>query len=247
MDLALTVNAWIDEELIFAQQLGARQVFAAADPGWKDAPGWDAAALAKLANRVEKAGLLLAGLYASTAPAAEPQAWALRLVMDAGAAKIGLVSLAPAFLPARRAEKAAPAAWPPLVEAAQQAGVKLALPAARLPGARPGARAGLPHDLTANAGLDAVSALALRWLEQTDSAARGRFLERLLLVSFEGLPTRPGPGLDDLLPLCLRLRESGYAGLVRLGLPARWKGDTPAAHQARAFSTGFLRGVLHSI
>ena len=61
MNLALTVNCWMDEELMFAQQFGADQVFAEAIP--KDGSGlWDADVLRSMRNRVEKAGLELAGI-----------------------------------------------------------------------------------------------------------------------------------------------------------------------------------------
>lgn len=61
MNLALTVNCWMDEELMFAQQLGADQVLAEAIP--KDANGlWDTDVLRSMRNRVEKAGLGLAGI-----------------------------------------------------------------------------------------------------------------------------------------------------------------------------------------
>ena len=61
MKLALTVNCWMDEELMFAQQFGADQVFAEATPN--SGPGlWDAGVLRSMRNRVEKAGLELAGI-----------------------------------------------------------------------------------------------------------------------------------------------------------------------------------------
>lgn len=61
MNLALTVNCWTDEELMFAQQLGTEMVFAEAIP--KDANGsWDVEVLRAMRNRIEKAGLKLAGI-----------------------------------------------------------------------------------------------------------------------------------------------------------------------------------------
>ena len=99
MDLALTINAWIDEEVMFAQQLGARHIFASMDPLWAATPGWDAQSLTRLANRVEKAGLVLAGLYA-TPPVKEPLAWTAQLLRDAAKAKIELLSLSATLIPA---------------------------------------------------------------------------------------------------------------------------------------------------
>lgn len=61
MKLALTVNGWVDEDLMFAQQFGADAVVAEAVLP-DDGRHWDAGTLSALRNRVEKAGLTLAGL-----------------------------------------------------------------------------------------------------------------------------------------------------------------------------------------
>jgi hypothetical protein len=255
MDLALTINGWIDEEIIFAQQLGARHVFAQVD----NSSGWDAQALARLANRIEKAGLVLAGLHASAAvdagQPAETLTWAARLAQEAGAARIILLSLSPALFPARRsAANPTSALLVPLADAAAQAGVTLAIPVAALLKEFPGAAnpEKVLHSLPPSAGLDGSPGLLLDWLQKSGPEANLRQLtqDRLCLVSFENerRPARKqnSAGFDDLLSLCWRLRQAGYPGLIRLGQPSRWKGDTRAGHHARAFTTGYLRAVLQA-
>jgi hypothetical protein len=246
MDLALTINAWIDEEIMFAQQLGARSVFARVDAQPGSAPGWDGQHLSWLANRVEKAGLALAGLQAAEIPVSGSAMTesaldgAVRLIAAAGAANIGLVNLAAGA--AVRSEE-----LPALAEAAARAGVKLALPAALLAGAtaRPSA-AGLVEALRGlpdSAGLNASADLLPDWLQQAAPS-------RLYLVSIENeqRPTgkRSSARFDELLPICWRLRQAGYTGLIRLGQPSKWKGDTSEDHQARAFSAGYFRAALQA-
>jgi hypothetical protein len=259
MDLALTINGWIDEEVIFAQQLGAQYVFAQVD----SSSDWDAQSLARLANRIEKAGLILAGLHAAGLPAgggqqAEALAWAARLAQEAGAARIGLLSLSAALFSARRsAGNPLTAQLGPLAEAAARAGVKLAIPAAPLLKQDAGGdMESVLHSLPPSAGLDGSPGLLLDWLDKTapGSDSRRLILDRLLLVSFAH-ERRPGSrsaaklngaGFDELLAGCWRLRRAGYPGLIRLGQPSQWKGDTREGHHARAFTTGYLRAVLQA-
>jgi hypothetical protein len=255
MDLALTINGWIDEEVIFAQQLGARQVFAQVDGSQGHSAGWDAQSLAKLANRIQKAGLVLAGLHA-TAPAdgqAAPLAWAARLVQEAGTTGIGLLSLSTTLFPARQsAGKANLALLAPLAETAARSGVKLAVPAVALGISR---TAATPQNrlqsLPPFTGLNGTPEQLLAWLEKSapGSDQRQGILDRLCLVSLDYASrtgSRSGAGLDELLGVTWQLRRAGYTGLIRLGQPSRWKGDTRENHQARAYSTGYLRAVLQA-
>jgi D-mannonate dehydratase len=55
MQLALTLNPFVDTDLLYAQQLGIDWIVA-------DVPAWDLDTLAAARNRVQKAGLHLAGL-----------------------------------------------------------------------------------------------------------------------------------------------------------------------------------------
>lgn len=279
MDLALTINGWIDEDVIFAQQLGARQVFAQVDNSQGTSPGWDRQSLARLANRIEKAGLVLAGLHATGTPprgerleetpadavAFHAAAWVVHLAQEAGAARIGFLSLSAALFTERRsAENSITARLAPLAEAAAQAGVKLAIPLAPLLKEYPGGQSqGHPitperllHSLPPSAGLDGSPGLLLDWLQNTAPGSNPRQMiqDRLCLVSFEH-ERRPGSrsggklngaGFDELLSVCWCLRQAGFAGLIRLGRPAQWKGDTREGHQARAFTTGYLRAVLQA-
>lgn len=244
MDLALTINAWIDEEVMFAQQLGTRHVFARVDSQPDGAPAWEAQHLGWLANRVEKAGLVLAGLAVTELPLER----VTRLLEAAGAARIGLVSL-PAGLFSGGASAAA------LAETAERAGVKVAFPAAALaaPGAQDtprGARRltaeGIPESLRglpSCAGLDAAPDMLPELLQNANQ-------DRLYLVSIENeqRPTgkRSSARFDELLPICWRLHQAGYSGLIRLGQPSKWKNDTLEGHQARAFSTGYFRAALQA-
>ncbi len=274
MDLALTINGWIDEEVIFAQQLGSRQVFALVDRSSFD---WDARSLARLANRISKAGLILAGLHASEAPGSaggqeDAGLWLAHLAREAAAAGIGLLSFSKALFTKQRPVQSTLAA----LEAAQT-GVKLALPLEVLSGIirlsgknplsgeiarrNPPSLADILRSLPPFAGLDVPPGMLLRLLQDAaletapDTRERQAFMERLCLVSFELAPGT-GPfreanrdGFDDLVSACLRLRlrNSGYSGLIRLGRLPGWKGDTRDAHQARAYTTGYLRGVLQAI
>jgi hypothetical protein len=265
MDLALTINGWIDEEVIFAQQLGARHVFALVDNSQGTSSGWDAQSLARLRNRIEKAGLILAGLHAAGAPAGErgqqeSMAETAHLVEAAGAARIGLLSLSAAMFPARRfSANLNPNLLAPLGEAAARAGVKLAIPAAALWKEQPDGRAqvspvmpeSLLHNLPPSAGLDGSPDLLLGWLQKSASGSNlsQLFQDRLYLVSSDherGARPLPGAEFEELLSVCWRLRQAGYPGLVRLGQPSRWKGDTHENHHSRAFSAGYLRAVLQA-
>ena len=222
MDLALTINAWIDEEVIFAQQIGAKQVIARIDARTETAVPVDA-----LANRVTQAGLTLAGLYCEGARAnAETKDWLEGLLRAAGGAKIGLMALAPALLPAD---------WPTLAEAAAQSGVKLAIPSQKIPG---GLKTKLPGPCV---GLDVTPGRLLDGLEHAAPGTEAR----VFLVSFER-EAQDGGGFEDLLRVCWRLRQAGYTGLIRIGAPSHWKGDTREGHRALAYTTGFLRAALQT-
>lgn len=62
MNLAMTVNVWHDEHIIFAQQLSATHILAQATlPDGNDGK-WNCQVLSAMRNRVEKAGLAFAGL-----------------------------------------------------------------------------------------------------------------------------------------------------------------------------------------
>ncbi|MCJ7550940.1 MAG: hypothetical protein MUQ30_14805, partial [Anaerolineae bacterium] len=55
MHLALTLNPFVDTDLLYAQQLGVDWIVG-------DVPAWDYDTLAAACNRVEKSGLVLCGL-----------------------------------------------------------------------------------------------------------------------------------------------------------------------------------------
>jgi hypothetical protein len=215
---------------------------------------WDARSLTRLANRISKAGLILAGLHASEAPRGaggqeDADPWVVKLAQEATAAGIGLLSCSKALFTKRRPIQNTLAALE-----ASQTGVRLALPLAVL-AANPPSLAHILRNLPPSAGLDVPPDMLLRILKKAtpEDGERQAFMERLFLVSFE-LTSGAGPfreanrdGFDDLLLACQRLRRGGYPGLIRLGRLPGWKGDTREAHQARAYTTGYLRGVLQAI
>ncbi len=154
MNLTLTVNGWLDEEVIFAQQLGVKHVFAQVDLHQVVSPQWDPLSLAGLHNRIEKAGLTLAGISALVAPRnrglppgvqkTKELEWVCRLIEAAGPAGIGLVLPPPSlFLSStfrsgnefqithKLAQKKLLTSLRRLAETAARAGVKLAIPAGR--------------------------------------------------------------------------------------------------------------------
>jgi hypothetical protein len=261
MDLALTINGWIDEEVIFAQQLGARHVFARVDNHPGGSPGNDAQSLAHLANRIEKAGLILAGLRTGVLSNGrgdeENLAWVARLIHEAGEAKIDLLSLAAALFTARQSSVASVMAKiHPLAEMAERAGVRLAIPARILVRepvrGSPTNLANVLHSLPPSAGLDGSTDQPLDRLSKAAEGSDPRRLirDRLFLVSWENdgraAHKNNGDGYDGLLSVCWRLRQAGYNGLIRLGQPSRWKGDTIDRHHARAYTTGYFRAVLQA-
>jgi hypothetical protein len=262
MDLALTINGWIDEEVIFAQQLGSRQVFALVKRASLDGETWS---LTRLANRISKAGLILAGLHACEAPRGaggqeDADLWVAHLAREAVAAGIGLLSFSNALFTKRQTLQSSLAALD-----AAQTGVKLAIPLAVLTGknrlsginsqANSPSLANTLSSLPPSAGLDVPPDRLLRLLQDSapEASERQAVMKRLCLVSFELAPGA-GPfreanrdGFDELLSACLHLRRGGYSGLIRLGRLPGWKGDTRDAHQARAYTVGYIRGVLQAI
>ncbi len=154
MNLTLTINAWLDEDVIFAQQLGVSHVFAQVDLRQVISPLWDPRSLAGLHNRIEKAGLTLAGICAVIPPQnrglqsgrqqADELELVCRLIEAAGAAGIGLVRPPTLLVPPLRlksgresqtthdrAQKKLSTSLRRLAEIAARAEVKLAIPVDR--------------------------------------------------------------------------------------------------------------------
>ncbi len=191
MNLTLIINAWLDEDLMFVQQLGVKHVLAQVDLRQAAAPDWPRESLTLLRNRIEKAAFSMAGIAVvmqspavdgfpgSNAPAALDETAALetlvRLIEEAGVSGIQLVRPPDELFhfPARQK-------LPPekltlvlnrLAEAAAAAGVKLALPTggvlSRLK------RAQLLAILQPPClGLDATPALLLALLSELPAAGR---------------------------------------------------------------------------
>lgn len=107
MKLSLSVESRADDQLIFAQQLGVEEVFI-------EIEDWGAAALASLSNRVDKAGLRLAGCILQptnrhTGPDLAGYPYAVddlyQLIEHAAQAGIPRISLGWSHIRAREAER----------------------------------------------------------------------------------------------------------------------------------------------
>jgi mannonate dehydratase len=97
MKLALTVNCWSDIDLMYASQFGVTHVVA--EPAAQAGVPWDARTLSAMRNRVQKAGLELAGLdgmpqpnRVGAGPVSDEEIEAIcRFIAEAGMAGIPLV------------------------------------------------------------------------------------------------------------------------------------------------------------
>jgi hypothetical protein len=150
MKLALTVDGWLDEDVIFAQQMGVNYLLGRVDLRLVLSPNWEGQKLAGLRNRIEKAGLSLAGISAEIGledhqgvtrlKKSDGQQAVLRLVKEAGDVGIKLVCIPGSFfhLPKIGDKNRVPGAHgesqntlPPdlvkLEEIASHGGVKLAI------------------------------------------------------------------------------------------------------------------------
>ena len=271
MKLALTINCWNDEDLMFAQQFGADGILAQAVlPG--NGATWDARTLAAMRNRVEKTGLAFIGLADLPKPpgaaVASRLAWtedeisaACRFIEMAGEAGIPMLSCAwesgeaASFL-----QRAVPAA--------ERADVKLAyrpddMPASPDSGVLDG-QEGLDRWLDAFPspcnGLDLCQELFASAPGGDLLATIGRVAARnlfLVRMSFRQTPSSqpPSPGAvservpEDgrVLRLLQAYRAAGYDGpVLPTGLPAI-AGDTGWGHQGHAYHIGYLRALLQVV
>ena len=296
MDLALTVNGWLDEDIIFAQQLGVNQVLAQVDLYQVASPEWDPHSLAGLHNRIEKARMNLVGISA-TIPSrkrgvpglkkAEVLSLVCRLIETAGTAGIRLVRPPtwlfqfPTFGSGSEKLNRLDPAWKKLTTALQhlaekatRTGVKLAIPADHpitdllTPGNQEKGNQGMLLDLLESLenpfmGLDVTPDLLLNFLQELpstglNSSAGNRQQppwDKVFLVTLENqevngsipVKARLDSGAVDLIALCWRLKQAGYAGLVRLGEQPHWPGDSQAGHRAQSFGAGYLKAVLEAV
>jgi hypothetical protein len=254
MELALSIQHGQDDQLIFAQQLGADSVVVMVDK-------LEAQTLKAARNRVERSQLKMAGIEAPPA-AAQDLAGFCQGLRCAGEAGIGLVScdwrgLAAPAQPVGRGKalvspvQVSASAWGALEQflaqagpAAQAAGVRLAC--------RPGAgflrererlltlAPGLDLDLVelASAGLKAEEVIA----------AAGSKLD---LVHASNLRQQQQAFLDEgevSLPEVMKaLVRAGFSGPLRASLPPGMVEDTAWGHKGRAFDLGYLRAILQVI
>ncbi len=268
MKLALTVNAWLDEELMFAQQLGADQVIAwvsPAEPGLEEGKKPN---LAAIRNRVEKAGLELLGLDSSLVPVPNqiPGEAGLsqdieiyrHLITDAGTAGIHLISYQWTD-PQQRWERLA-YFLDSILPTAEKAGVRLAgrlNPKAfirewthqthdqlwnNLPN---------PHNgLDFNPGVPDLrnGSTLFKSLQQPD------LCERLFLITFDHiLPDLPAFDLAEgnmtgplgLLEGLEILHQAGCTASVRPYRPSQDSSDVD--YQALAYAAGYLRASLQTL
>lgn len=265
MELALSVQHGQDDQLIFAQQLGADSVVVAVDV-------WEAATLKAARNRVERSGLKLAGLEAPPPmapvllgkPGADQQLAAFcQGLRHAGEAGIGLVSCDWRALAAAQPQPvgrgkalvalvaAAAPTWEALEKFVAQAG-----PVARAAGVRLACRPGAGMLRESRRLLGLVPALDLDLAELAGSGTGAEALigaagDKLAMVHADNLRQQQQAFLDDgeiSLPKVIRaLVRAGFAGPMRAALPPGMVEDTAWGHKGRAFDLGYLRAILQVI
>lgn len=262
MQLALTVQHGQDDQLIFAQQLGADSVVVQVEP-------WDVETLKAARNRVERTGLRLAGLEA---PPPLPSAGDEQRLADfcqglrhAGKAGIGLVScdwraVATALpQPAGRGRALvgpAPVPGDPPSWEALEKFVAQAAPVAREAGVRLACRPGAGLLRESKRLLTLVPTLDLDLAELAGSGTGAEELigaagGKLALVHACNLRDQRQAFLDEgevSLPRVIRaLSRAGFSGPLRASLPPGMVGDSSWRHKARAFDLGYLRAILQVI
>lgn len=257
MELALSIQHGQDDQLIFAQQLGADSVVVAVQT-------WDVATLKAARNRVERSQLRLAGIEAPFSAGQDLAAFCQGL-RHAGEAGISLVSCdwrAPAGAPpqpvgrgkALVAPVPAPPAtpvWKELERFVAQAG-----PVAQTAGVRLACRAGAGLLRESRRLLDLVSALDLDLVEAAGSGSGAEALigaagGKLAMVHADNLRQQQQAFLDEgeiSLPKVLRaLVRAGFSGPLRAALPPGMVEDTAWGHKGRSFDLGYLRAILQVI
>jgi hypothetical protein len=236
MQLALSVEFGRDDQLIFAQQLGADAVTV-------KMAAWDAEALRMTRHRVEQTGLTLAGVEGLDLglPAAT-----IKMALEAAAtASIDLVCArygdqASQLQPTGRGQAlVAPQTESILPDTATLAGivpdgVRLALASTRHSPAPP---LGIDLDIACLSGpdVDALPDLAQHIFALhvgNRDADNQAFLDE---------------GEIDLPRLLYSLEESGFNGPVRAAPPPGMEGDEPWGYKGRAFDLGYLRAIIQTI
>lgn len=257
MELALSVQHGQDDQLIFAQQLGADSVVVAVDT-------WEAATLKAARNRVERSQLKLGGLEALPLSGQDLAGFCQGL-RHAGEAGIDLVSCDWRPLPATPpqpmgrgkalvAAVPAPAAaptWEALEQFVAQAG-----PVAQAAGVRLACRAGAGMLREYQRLVKLVPALDLDLAELAGSGVGAEELigaagGKLALVHANNLRQQQQAFLDEgeiSLPKVMRaLVRAGFSGPLRASLPPGMVEDTDWGHKGRAFDLGYLRAILQVI
>ncbi len=268
MKLALTVNAWLDEELMFAQQLGADQAIAWVSPMEPGLDDENKPRLAAIRNRVEKAGLELLGLDSSLVPLPNPIPGESGLSQDIDIFRHLITNAGAAGIPLITYQWTDPQPhWERLaffldsvLPTAEKAGVRLAgrlSPKAfiqewahqtheRLWNNLPN-----PHNgLDFNPGVSDLQngSTIIETLQQPGLS------ERLFLITFDrivpDLPTvvlaegnNTGPvGLLDGLKI---LHQAGCTASVRPYRPSQVSSDND--YQGQAYAAGYLRAALQTL
>ena len=235
MHLALSVETGRDDQLIFAQQLGADAVFVRMET-------WDEAALQTARHRVEQTGLALAGTEGLDLNA-PPEALATALQ---AAANVGIPLVCghtpQAAIPlepvgrgqAGVARLASPA--PPDTAALAKivpASLRLAVAGTTL----------VPEPL----GLDLDTTL----LSGPQVNTLTRRAEHIFSVQVGNRDMEHQAFLDegeiDLPRLLQALDENGFDGPVRATPPPGMEDDEPWGYKGRAFDLGYLRALIQTI
>lgn len=257
MELALSVQHGQDDQLIFAQQLGADSVMVVVE-------SWEAETLRAVRNRVERSQLKLAGIEAPPFKGSDLAGFCEGL-RHAGEAGIGLVScdwrVPAAALPqpvGRGKALVAPVpastavpAWEELEKFVAQAG-----PVTQAAGVRLACRAGAGMLSENQRLLGLVPALDLDLVEVAASGSGAEELigaanGKLAMVHANNLRQQQQAFLDEgeiSLPKVMRaLVRASFSGPLRAALPPGMVEDTTWGHKGRAFDLGYLRAILQVI
>jgi hypothetical protein len=235
VQLVATVRHGYDEELIFAQQLGADAVVVRCQG---TSLARDAASAV---HRVQVSGLRLAGIELLRLPV-EPGAWtdAVRQVATAAGPRVNLL------LP----EIPEAATWPRPIEALRGLAAAMAASGTRLVIGSSGLAV---QDLVQleQAGCESELVVGQSPFEHApglpEALACQVANEAVVSVRFEGAGRLLADPACQVAPCAVRLTAAGYQGAIRAGVPPDLGADHDWRPQGAAADLGYLRAVLQSL
>ena len=234
MKLALTVRYGYDEELIFAQQLGADAVIVRFDLG--DPRDTD---LAPVAHRVRVAGLQLAGVELS-GMADQFQPWSDGLTGALLAAQNAGIDTLLCASPTQHASTLGQD-LEAVVATTSMTGVRVCLDSSRL----------LPEELAwlpaGDVQVELVLGVPGAGADGPAQAAARVHSGGISAIRFEGGGLPLGMGAIDVTAMLRAIAAAGYDGLIRAGAPPLLGEDDDWNPKGAANDLGYLRAVLQSL